>query len=66
MTLQNDTKPRATTSTDDATMRITTLRHRPNSARKKRDARRDRVERRLREPPAPAVGRRGGNIKISI
>ena len=40
--------PRATTSTDDATVRITPLRHRPNGTRTKR-ARRDRVERRLRE-----------------
>ena len=48
MTLQDDTKPRATTSTDDATTRITTLRHRPNGTRTKR-ARRGRLERRLRE-----------------
>ena len=64
MTLQNDTKPRATTSTDDATMRTTTLRYHPNSARKKRDARRDRVERRLRETALRLI-KRGRPVNVA-
>ena len=53
--------PRAT-STDDATTRITPRRHRPNGARKNRDARRDRVKPRLREPPL-RLGKRNRPVK---
>ena len=42
---------------DGVATRCTAPRHRPNSARKKRDARRDRVERRLREPPLRLIKR---------